>query len=282
LSRPSPEEFRAAVLAHYAAEGRRLPWRETRSAYEILVSEAMLQQTQVARVLPKYAEFLAKFPGIGDLAAAGLAEVLAAWKGLGYNSRAKRLRECARAIVERHGGEVPSDPAVLRALPGIGAYTAGAVACFAYGRAEAFIETNIRSAFIHFFFQDSPRVSDAEIMPLVERCLDRENPREWYYALMDYGAALKARLGNPGRKGAAYRRQSAFKGSRREARAGALALVVERGRLGYHEIAEGTGFEEERLRGALASLVAEGLLSEEGGAYSVGEGLRIDTAPDVD
>jgi A/G-specific adenine glycosylase len=262
-------EFRKAVLAHYAAEGRSLPWRETRDPYRILVSEFMLQQTQVSRVIPKYAEFLALFPDIETLAAAGLVQVLAAWKGLGYNSRAKRLWECARAIVRDHGSKVPEARAELKALPGIGDYTAGAIACFAYGLPSAFIETNIRSVFIHFFFQDAESVGDGEILPLVEASLDRENPRDWYYALMDYGASLKTRIANPGRKGGSYRRQSPFKNSRREARAKALALLVASGPCEYARIAGETGVEEERLKDALGSLVAEGLVAEVGGKYRV-------------
>lgn len=271
MSGISIEEFREAVLSHYATEGRRLPWREDAGPYEVLVSEFMLQQTQVARVLPKYAEFLALFPGFRELAAASLQEVLAAWKGLGYNSRAMRLRECAKAVMARGGG-LPSDPEELRKLPGVGDYTAKAVACFAFGRAEAFIETNIRSVFIHFFFQDAERVADSEIMPLIERSLDRENPRDWYYALMDYGAALKLRMGNPGRKSGAYRAQSAFKGSRREARARALSALVEGGSLSYAALAGATGAEEGRLRDALGAMVAEGLVKLEGGLYSIDEG----------
>ena len=164
-----------------------MPWRTTRDPYSILVSEIMLQQTQVERVKTKYTEFLAAFPTIESLASSLLTDVLRTWQGLGYNRRAIALKRCAEEIVSRYSGQFPRDTAELETLPGIGPYTARAVAAFAFGMAEPLIETNIRTVFIHFFFHGRDRVSDREIMPLVARTLDRHNPREWYYALMDFG-----------------------------------------------------------------------------------------------
>lgn len=218
--------FIAVVREHHLHNRRDLPWRRTRDPYEILVSEAMLQQTQVSRVLARYPAFLAAFPTVDALATADVADVLAAWQGLGYNRRALSLHETARTIVRLHGGRIPDSTAELRSLPGVGSATAGAISAFAFGRAEPFIETNIRSAFIHFFFQDRDGVSDAEILPLVAATMDRDDPREWFYALMDYGVWVKKEHGNPSRRSRHHTVQSKFGGSRREARAQILRVVL--------------------------------------------------------
>lgn len=164
----SIEAFRRAVVEHYRGHGRDLPWRRTRDPYAILVSEVMLQQTQVPRVIPKYEEFLASFPTVLDLARATIAEVLCVWQGLGYNRRALALQKAAQSIVTDHSGLVPDSPALLRALPGIGPATAAAVCVFSYDRPLVFIETNIRAAYIHFFFQECVSIPDAAILPLVD------------------------------------------------------------------------------------------------------------------
>lgn len=132
------------LIDWYSVSHRQLPWRETRDPYRILVSEIMLQQTQADRVVPKYHEFLERFPTIHALADAPASEVIRAWAGLGYNRRALNLQRACRAVVDEHGGVMPSDPALLERLPGIGPYTAGAVACFAYERDVGFVDTNIR------------------------------------------------------------------------------------------------------------------------------------------
>ena len=223
------------ILDHHAAHGRHdLPWRKTHDPYRILVSEIMLQQTQVARVLHKYNEFLAAFPTVSDLAAAPTVSLLSVWKGLGYNRRALNLRRAAQAIVAEHGGKFPRDAAQLEALPGIGQSTRGALLAFAFGIATPFIETNIRAVYIHCFFagkKSSPAskrgtVTDKELMPLIEKTLDTLNPRVWYYALMDYGVHLKSSLPNPSRKSAHHARQSPFKGSNRELRSNLLQFVM--------------------------------------------------------
>lgn len=220
------QAFRAVVLDHYRTSGRELPWRRTRDPYAILVSEVMLQQTQVPRVLPKYAEFLTAFPTAPDLARAAIAEVLSLWQGLGYNRRALALHRAARIIVDQHSGVVPVTPAVLQRLPGIGPATSAAVCVFAFDAPLPFIETNIRAAFIHFFFQECVSVSDSDILPLVESTLDRENPRDWYYALMDYGAWVKRHHHNPSRRSRHHSLQSPFIGSRRQLRASVLRLLL--------------------------------------------------------
>ena len=187
---PTPEAlrlFRDLILAHYRAHGRDLPWRQTTDPYRILVSEIMLQQTQVERVAVKYREFLERFPDFESLAHAPKSEVLLAWQGLGYNRRAIALQGAAQRVIEEYGGRLPADVETLATFPGIGKATAAAICAYAFNMPVVYIETNIRRIFIHFFFQDREGVRDDEILPLVERALDRENPREWYSALMEYG-----------------------------------------------------------------------------------------------
>jgi adenine-specific DNA glycosylase len=153
--------FRRTIYRHYRACGRTLAWRETRDPYRILVSEFMLQQTQVERVEDKYPQFLGAFPGFAALAGANLKDVLACWQGLGYNRRAKSLLETARAVVELHGGELPSSREELLALPGVGEATAGALMAFAFNRPVVFVETNIRRVCLYFFFPGKREVRDA-------------------------------------------------------------------------------------------------------------------------
>ncbi|GAV32099.1 a/G-specific DNA glycosylase [Coriobacteriaceae bacterium EMTCatB1] len=257
-------EFREAVLAHYWAHGRDLPWRRTDDPYAILVSEVMLQQTQVARVVGKYEESLRAFPTVDALASAPLGDVLKVWSGLGYNRRAKALHEAAKAIVARHGGRVPSSYQELRALPGVGHATAAQVLAFAFGVAVPYLETNIRAALIHWFFPEADSVPDSALMPLVEATLDADDPRTWYYALMDYGAALKRAVPNPSRRSAHHGRQAPFVGSAREARGAALRVLAERDAASGAEIARASGIGVERIREALVALEREGLVAREG------------------
>ena len=219
--------FRRVVLAHYGEHGRDLPWRRTRDPYRILVSEIMLQQTQVSRVLRKYDDFLARFPDVWALAGSPTAAVLSAWQGLGYNRRALALQQTAQVVVSDYGGSLPRSQEELRSLPGVGPATAGAIAAFAYGLAVPFIETNIRAAILHHFFPGRPEVPDREVIPLVEATLDREDPRTWYYALMDYGSWLKQTEANPSRRSRHHTVQSPFVGSRRQLRAQVLRLFLQ-------------------------------------------------------
>ncbi len=189
----------------------------------------MLQQTQVARVIEKYTEFLKAFPSVEALANASLAEVLRVWQGMGYNRRARYLRDAAQKIASEHRGRVPKTEQELRTLPSIGHYTANAILAFAHNEPRVFIETNIRRAFIHHFFGNKRKVSDKNILPLVEATLDHKNPREWYYALMDYGAHLpKIARKNPNTQSKHYVKQSAFKGSLRELRGKIIRILAEK------------------------------------------------------
>jgi A/G-specific adenine glycosylase len=267
------EEFRATVYSFYEKEGRSFPWRERLEPWGVLVSEVMLQQTQTERVVPYWEKWIEKWPRPGDLCGASLEEVLREWSGLGYNRRARYLKECAGVIAGEYGGRVPEGRAELERLPGIGAYTAGAVSCFAWNRPEVFIETNIRAVMIHFFFGDRPGIRDAEIFPLLEAHLDREEPRKWYWALMDYGAALKKLTPNPGRRGARYRRQSGFRGSFRELRGGLIRALVSGGPAGLEELERlpGIGRDKEEVYRALKALEKESMVAEEGGIYRIRE-----------
>lgn len=273
LSTRTIEAFRRLVYAVYEREHRSdLPWRQTRDPYRIMLSEIMLQQTQVARVRSKYEEFLAAFPDTAALAGASLQEVLAVWQGLGYNRRGMALKRAAEEIVTRFGGVVPASPEELRTLPGVGPYTAGAIAAFAYDRPELFIETNIRTVFLHLLFADRHGVADREILPLVDATLDRDRPREWYYALMDYGALLKQETANPGRRSAHHVKQSPFRGSNREVRSRILKEVLAGGGATERELIVRLDGDEVRVRKNLANLEKEGfLVREEGHRYVIRE-----------
>jgi len=269
LSRREITDFRVAILDNYLSDGRSFPWRVTRDPYAILVSEFMLQQTQTERVVPKFLAWLERFPDVKAVSESSLSDVLGQWVGLGYNRRARYLRDTCVALAETHRGIVPEDPNILKTLPGIGPYTASAVSTFAYDRPNAFIETNIRSVYLHFFFEKRQGVRDGEILSLVEKTLDRENPRTWYYALMDYGARLKRVVGNPNRASAHYAKQGAFTGSNREAR-GAVVRVLRSGSYVTAEaIAKTENIPIERIDKALEGLMAEGIVRDRDGTYGI-------------
>ncbi len=217
------------VWDFYETNGRHgLPWRQTTDPYQVLVSEIMLQQTQVERVIPKYEAFLEKWPTVQKLAKASLGDVLRAWQGLGYNRRAKMLHQCAREIVNEHGGVFPATYDELQKLPGIGPYTAGAVLAFAFDTPVPIIETNIRTVYLYHFFSKQSAVSEAKIVRYIELTLDQEKPREWYWALMDYGAHLKKLHGNLNKQAKSYSKQSKFKGSDREVRGAIIRALADK------------------------------------------------------
>lgn len=258
--------FQTEVWDYYHAHGRdELPWRSAADAYHVVVSELMLQQTQVGRVIPKYHEFLERFPSVRDLAEAPLGDVLRVWNGLGYNRRAKFLWQAAQQVVREHGGMFPDRSDQLVRLPGIGRNTAGAVLAYAYDRPAVFVETNIRTVFIHHFFHDRPAgVADEEILKLVGETLDKEHPREWYWALMDYGSYLKQTVGNLNRLSRTYAKQSVFEGSRRQVRGLVLRLLGD----GPRTLAElREQIRDERLESILGDLADEQLIRRRGKTY---------------
>jgi len=260
--------FHEVVWQYYRRNGRSMPWRDDPSPYNVLVSELMLQQTQVARVIEKFAQFTARFPDIPTLAKAPLADVLDAWSGLGYNRRAKYLHEAAKAILGNHFGKVPADLDALITLPGIGTNTAGAILAYAFNQPVAFVETNIRTVFFHHFFPDRTDVSDREILELVKLTLPAPQgktaglSRNWYWALMDYGTELKASQGGRLDQSRHYKKQSAFEGSLRQMR----GMIVSALRSGTVRVeALGNKFADARFSSALEGLIKDGLVEQEQG-----------------
>lgn len=269
LSTDRIKAFQQKIYDYYSLHFRDLPWRQTTNPYHIVVSEMMLQQTQVERVKDKYAEFIGTFPDFETLAGATLKEVLAVWQGLGYNRRALALKQLAEKVMEIYGGELPRDRDRLCALPGIGKTTAGEILAFAFNIPTSFIETNIRRVFIQEFFDGVEHVNDKIIMPLVEATLDRGNPREWYWALMDYGSILKKKVENPNRRSAHYTRQSPFEGSDRRIRGIILRTILKRTTVTERDLREEVGVDQGRLIGILKKMEGEGLVRERDGLYSI-------------
>ncbi len=261
--------FKKTITLHYRQHGRSLPWRKTRNPYRILVSEIMLQQTQVERVIEKYALFIRTFPDFSSLAHAPLQDILKVWQGLGYNRRAIALRRIASTIVDDFHGRLPASKSELLALPGIGDYTASAILTFAFGQPSLFIETNIRRVFIHFFFGDRDSVSDADIQPILRQTLEGNDPREWYYALMDYGAMLGKKAANPNRRSAHYRSQTRFQGSDRQVRGMILKALLSRKVTSRRKLSAELGLAPQRLDENLARLIQEGFLKKEGKGFVI-------------
>lgn len=265
---PSISEFKSLIYSYYRDHGRKLPWRTNIKPYHVIVSEVMLQQTQVDRVKEKYLKFIDTFPSVADLANASLQDVLRVWKGLGYNRRALYLQRAAEIIVGEFAGKIPDTIEDLESLPGIGSATAASIAVFAYNKPVVFIETNIRSVYIHFFFADADGIHDNEIRPFVEKSLDQENPREWYSALMDYGAMLKRSTTNPNRKSVHHVRQTPFKGSNREIRGKVLELLLNN-TSSRRELRNALQVEGERFEMILSQLLVEGFIVENEGLIAL-------------
>ncbi len=306
------------ILGHYRANRRDFPWRRTSEPYKILVSEVMLQQTQTFRVLPKYKEFIKALPDFRSLSHVPLPTLLRLWSGMGYNRRALNLKKTAQIVMEKYGGKLPRDPELLQELPGIGPGTAGAICAFAFNLPVAFIETNIRRAFIHSFFSGelqnsgghvvipasseggsasggkagiltrkyhkipaflpstavgaqamTRRVSDADILKLVAATVDKKNPREWYYALMDYGAMLAKQAPNPNRRSTHYAVQSTFKGSNRELRGKILRRLIQARVYSAQELAAVMHESVSRMRKVLAELEEEQFLNIRGNTIEI-------------
>jgi A/G-specific adenine glycosylase len=249
--------FQAFIWDFYHENGRDFAWRHTDNPYKVVISELMLQQTQTHRVIEKYEHFIDIFPDFESLAAASLRDVLSVWQGLGYYRRARYLHQLAQLIVEKYDGELPSDPSVLQTFPGIGPATASSIGAFAFNQPTVFIETNIRTVFIHTFFQNKDDISDKQLMPLISDTVDHTNPREWYYALMDYGVFLKNNYSNPNRKSAHYNKQTKFEGSNRQLRAHILKLITDKGQLSYETIVHTIAKEQERIKKIIAQLIEE-------------------------
>lgn len=262
--------FHRILTEYYYEHGRHdMLWRQPDDQgrfdpYRILVSEIMLQQTQADRVANKYTEFLSAFPDIGSLAEAPLGEVLKLWNGLGYNRRAKYLWQAARMIREKYGGKFPDTAENLRRLPGVGPNTAGAIMAYAYDQPTVYVETNIRTVIIRHYFHDKSGVSDKEIAAVLSALMAEGvlGPREFYWAMMDYGTHLKSTVGNLNRASKSYKRQSKFQGSKRQIRGAVIRLLASSAHSADDLQAK---IADERLQGVLSDLVREGLIIDSGG-----------------
>lgn len=272
LSEQEIELFRETVWDYYRSNARPMPWRDSPTPYFVLVSELMLQQTQVSRVLPKFQEFIELFPDFPTLARAPLSQVLTAWSGLGYNRRAKFLHQTAIQVMQQHGGQLPATKDALVKLPGIGPNTAGAILAYAYNQPVVFVETNIRTVYFYHFFATAQQVPDSEIIELLTQTIDPENPREWYWALMDYGTHLKVTQGNNVSQSKHYTRQSKFVGSHREIRGKILRLLIVKP---FKTADLLRILSDERAGQALKELQLEGLITEAAGE------LRLTDTPEL-
>lgn len=270
-NKQTTQKFQNLVLTWHEEHGRHeLPWRQTSHPYAIMVSEVMLQQTQVVRVIPKYKQWLKAFPTVEALAQASVKEVLTHWQGLGYNRRGLNFKRAAEVIVREHGGQVPSSLPELLLLPGIGPYTAAAIRAFAFNQTDTVIETNIRAVYLKHFFPKENKVSDKELAPVIAATLPAKvEPRVWYAALMDYGAHLKATEGNHARRSKHHVKQSTFKGSNRENRAAILKLVLAEGLLTPSQIIK--TLKDARTEANLEALIAEGFLRRVGKRIAAAE-----------
>ena len=265
--------FQREVLDYYKKHARELPWRQAEEdgsfdPYKILVSEIMLQQTQVNRVIPKYQAFITCFPTLRDLAEAPLSRVLEEWSGLGYNRRAKYLHQAAAVVMSELGGKLPASTELLTNLPGVGKNTAAAIVVYSFNQAVVFIETNIRTVYLHHFFKHQNQITDAQLIPYIEASLDEINPREWYWALMDYGSYLKQTIPNPNVRSKHFTRQSAFEGSVRQIR-GQIIKLLTVGPVSLTKLQN--TIVDTRLITVLGSLQDEGLISQRGSTYRLGK-----------
>ncbi len=236
----------------------------------------MLQQTQVERVIFQYADFIKKFPTVHRCAHAPLAEIVIAWKGLGYNRRALYMKRAAEIIVRDYRGKFPKDYEALRALPGIGDYTARAIQTFAWGMSNVFIETNIRRVFLHEFFPDANGVTDAMIFSVIQKTLPKKHIRKWCGALMDYGALAMKNIKNPNRRSKQYTKQTKFEGSQRHARSYVLDYVAKNNNASLAQIKKQllfskklSGYAGKKLFSILALLAKDGFLKKQKNTYII-------------
>lgn len=262
-----------ALLDWYAQERRKLPWRDTKEPWPILVSEVMLQQTQATRVAPIFERFLARFPTPSSLASAPPGEALARWSGLGYNRRALRLRDAAMLIVSDGW---PVDEEGLRHLPGVGEYTAAAVACFAFGAQIPTVDTNLRRVLSRWL---GTPLSGRELRDAAHRNLPVGHAETWNQAIMDLGATACRPIPDCARcpvpdhcaDPSIYVRptpQARFDGSSRQARGVVLKAVLDAGSLHIDDVADTTGLPSDRVQDAVESLAAEGLLRNDRGGLT--------------
>ncbi|MEJ5361903.1 MAG: A/G-specific adenine glycosylase [Spirochaetota bacterium] len=262
------KKFLSSIYTFYDSNYRHLPWRNTDNPYHILVSEVMLQQTQVNRTIEKYSAFIKKFPTVEALAQARLHEVLAAWQGLGYNRRAKYLWQAAQIIVSQYNGTVPDSQHELEKLPGLGKATAASVAIFAFGRSALYIETNVRTVYIYSFFADNEKVSDVMIEPLLKATMDTTNPKKFYNALMDCGTYIKQYY-NFSRNSVHYKVQTPYSTSLRKVRGDIVKYIVNNGAVSKDILIQQLNYSPEKIQQALDALCHEKLICESKSIYTI-------------
>ena len=258
------KKFQEFIYSYYKNNKRNFPFRNNITPYRVLVSEVMLQQTQTNQVSEKFTEFVTEFPDFKSLMEAPLNKVLEIWQGLGYNKRAIALKEIATRIVIDYKGNLPVDIETLESFPQIGYNTACSIMSFAFNIPTFFIETNIRRVYIYFFFPGNSSVSDKEILPIVKKTIDLQNPREWYYALMDYGVMLKKTHPELNKRSSNYRKQSKFKGSTRELRGKILKYLLKKSEITISDLSLKLKSNENIIRKVLKQLEKDGFLRIEG------------------
>jgi A/G-specific adenine glycosylase len=262
-------QFKNRIWNFYDKNKREFSWRKTTNPYHILVSEVMLQQTQVSRVELKYQAFIHSFPSFSKLAKSSQKDILELWQGLGYYRRALALKRISETIERYYNGKLPKEYSELIRLPGIGPGTAGAILAYAYNLPIAFIETNIRRVFLYHFFPKRKSVSDIEIFPIIRKTVDQRNPREWYYALTDYGAHLGVHKENPNKRSAHYTIQPPFKGSHRELRGKIIRALLQTSPLSKFMLARINKTTITSINDVLLELKNEGFLSEKNNHLSI-------------
>lgn len=263
-------DFRDLVWQKGLEYYRDLPWRHTTDPYEIWISEVMLQQTQVTRVDGRWQHWLERFPSVENLANAPKSDVLEEWQGMGYNRRALALHKAAQMISAMTSG-FPKDEKELQELPGIGPATAAGIRAFAFGLPSMYLETNVRAVFLHHLYPHEVGVADKRLVPLVRTSCDPDDPRGWYYALLDYGAWLKRSVPNPSRRSQSHVRQSDFEGSHRQKRAQVVRLLLEAGPRGLNvkTVAQELLIDYAEARNLLEELAQEDFCSRVGDSWCV-------------
>ena len=253
--------FQKIIYEYYKNHKRKFPFRENITPYNVLVSEIMLQQTQTGRVSEKFLRFIAKFPDFLSLSKASLEQILKEWKGLGYNRRAIALKKIAEIVINDYNGKLPESIEELKLFPQIGHNTASSILTFAFNKPMVFIETNIRRVYIYFFFPNRSKVNDKEIMSIVKKTVDKNNPRKWYYALMDYGVMLKKIHPELNKRSAHYRKQAPFKGSSRQIRGELLEMLIKNRTIGLSKIQKLFKVNDrKRIKNILNQLQKEGFI----------------------
>ena len=267
------EQFQKLIYSFYKKNKRKFIWREQITPYKIVISEVMLQQTQTARVVPKFKTWLKLFPDFENLAKASSHEVLSAWQGLGYNRRGLALAKIAQTVVNEHNSQLPNDPEILKTFPAIGANTAGSICAFAFNKPIVFIETNIRTVFTHSFFPGQSEIADKQLFPAIAQTIDKNNTREWYYALMDYGVHLKKELPRINSASKHYTPQSKFEGSKRQVRGLVIKILTQLKHIEAQELVEMIDFQiptnTHNRHQVIEELIGENIVHKNNGLLSL-------------